>query len=131
MLQRGLELGQQGWSMNGQRVCVEKSMMLLTRGIGRGIIKKEGKISLKSCYFPDFATLHYGGGNSERTDVSTRCRKSSEIHQVSNLLGGRSGHFNVALLLQKKYTSRRSMAMRGAGSQTSFGMLMGLRRQIL
>ena len=64
MRQRGLELGQQGWSMNGQRVSVEKSMMLLTRGIGRGIIKKEGKISLKACFFPDFETLHYGGGKA-------------------------------------------------------------------
>ena len=88
-------MGRPGWWMNGQRVCVEKSMMLLTRGIGRGIIKKEGKISLKSCYFPDFATLHYGGGNSERTDASTRCRPSSEIHQVSILLGERSGHFKL------------------------------------
>ena len=99
-------MGRPGWSMNGQRVCVEKSMMLLTRGIGRGTIKKEGKISLKSCFFPDLATLHYGGGNSERTDASTRCRPSSEIHQVSILLEGkrRSGHFNTALLLQKEYT---------------------------
>ena len=48
MQQGGLALGRPGWSMNGQQDCVKKSRMLLTRDSGRGKIKKEGKISLKS-----------------------------------------------------------------------------------